>query len=138
MAQNKTTHVLIIEDEPGFRLIYRGVLENAGFKVSEAMDGRTGAEMAKKIKPDIILLDLVLPELNGYEVLTKIRGDKITENIPVIIFSVLGAEKDIQKGFELGANDYRIKGASSPIVIVDKIRGLLNKDDLDLDTIAPQ
>jgi len=137
MAKDKAIHVLIIEDEPGFRLIYRGVLENAGFDVSEARDGKTGADMAVKLKPDIILLDLVLPELNGYEVLKKIRADKNTKNTPVIIFSVLGTEKDIQKGFELGANDYRIKGANSPIMIVDKIRSLLNKDELDMDAVEP-
>ena len=133
MAQNDGAHILIVEDEPGFRLIYRGVLENAGFTVSEAVDGKAGLEMAKKTKPDLILLDLVLPELTGYEVLQKIRSDKTINKIPVIIFSVLGAEEDIKKGIELGANDYRIKGDSSPMTILEKVRQLLNLNDLSID-----
>ena len=130
MTLNESANILIVEDEPGFRLIYRGVLENAGYQVSEAADGKEGLQMAKKLKPDLILLDLVLPKLSGYDVLKKIRATKSIKNTPVIIFSVLGEEEDIKKGFELGANDYRIKGDSSPMGIIDKVRDLLSKNKM--------
>jgi DNA-binding response OmpR family regulator len=127
MNETEKKKILIIEDQAGFRLIYRGVLESDGYEVLEAANGQKGWELAKTEIPDMILLDLILPDLSGYEVLTKIRETEGTKNIPVIIFSVLGSGKDIRKGLDLGANDYRIKGDSSPTVILDKIRSLLSK-----------
>lgn len=118
--------ILIVEDQAGFRLIYRGVLEHEGFEIIEAPDGEKGWELAKTEHPDIILLDLILPKMSGYEVLEKIRSDEKTKNIPVIIFSVLGADKDIEKAVQLGANDFRIKGENSPMIMAKKIKQLLD------------
>jgi CheY-like chemotaxis protein len=117
--------VLIVEDETVFRLIYRGVLENEGFKVIEAEDGKKGWDLARSKKPDIILLDLILPGLTGYEVLEKIRNHDETRHIPIIVFSVLGESKDIDKAIEMGANYYRTKGIDSPTNIVTVIEELL-------------
>jgi CheY-like chemotaxis protein len=117
--------VLIVEDEQVFRLIYRGVLENAGFEVLEARDGSMGWAMIKEKKPDLVLLDLILPELSGYDVLRKVREDEETRNIPIIIFSVMGADKDVQKALDLGANFYKIKGANSPSDILEQIDQLI-------------
>jgi len=117
--------VLIVEDETVFRLIYRGVLENEGFKVIEAEDGKKGWDLARSKKPDIILLDLILPGLTGYEVLEKIRNTDETRHIPIIVFSVLGESKDIDKAIEMGANYYRTKGIDSPTNIVMVIEELL-------------
>jgi len=121
--------ILIIEDEAGFRRIYGDVLTRARYAVLEAEDGRSGWKTAKAKKPDLILLDLVLPELYGFEVLEKIRTDETTREIPVIIFTVLGERRDVQKGFELGANDYVIKGFCSPREIVNKVNALLVRHD---------
>ncbi len=118
--------ILIIEDETVFRLIYRGVMENEGFDVIEADDGKKGWELAKSKKPNLILLDLVLPGLTGYEVLEKIRADQDTKTIPVVVFSVLGESKDIDKAIDLGANYYRTKGIDSPTNIVSIIQELLS------------
>ena len=118
--------ILIIEDETVFRLIYRGVMENEGFNVIEADDGKKGWELAKSRKPDLILLDLVLPGLTGYEVLEKIRADAETKTIPIVVFSVLGESKDIEKAIDLGANYYRTKGIDSPTNIVSIIHELLS------------
>lgn len=128
MNELKKKKILIIEDQAGFRLIYRGVLESDGYEVLEAASGQRGWELAKEETPDMILLDLILPDLSGYEVLKKIRDNENTKDIPIIIFSVLGSGKDIRKGLELGANDYRIKGDSSPTIILEKIRTLLSND----------
>jgi DNA-binding response OmpR family regulator len=119
--------ILIVEDQPGFRRIYKDVLTTAGYEVLEAEDGGTGWAMAKVRKPSLILLDLGLPVMDGFEVLKKIRGDAETRSMPVIIFSVLGEQKDIERGMELGANDYTVKGFYTPRQILTKIKDLLAK-----------
>lgn len=122
--------ILIIEDEPGFRRTYSDLFVHLGHKVLEAENGRLGWEVARQEKPSLILLDLVMPEMDGYEVLQKIRGEELTKEIPVIIFSVLGEQNDIQKALELGANDYIIKGFYSPGEVVKKIGQFLAQADI--------
>jgi len=130
MAGTQKGTVLICEDKPQFRRIYHDLLANEGFAVLEAEDGEMGWQMAKANKPDLMLLDLVLPKLHGFEVLERIRDDADTKQIPVIIFSVLGDQKDIQKGFELGADDYALKGSHTPREVMTKIRALLARADI--------
>jgi CheY-like chemotaxis protein len=119
--------ILIIEDEPVFRLIYRGVLKNSGYTVLEAPDGAAGWEMVRTQKPDLVLLDLILPKMSGHEVLHCIRSEESTRDIPVIIFSVMGQEKDIEKTMAMGANDHRLKGMESPVKILNLIKEMLKK-----------
>lgn len=114
MDNNRQNTILIIEDEPVFRLIYRGVLQNSGYKVLEAGDGLAGWNMVKEQKPDLVLLDLILPKMSGHEVLHNIRSDASTKDIPVVIFSVMGQEKDVERSFALGANEHRLKGMEAP------------------------
>jgi len=127
MAEPSGLKVIIVEDEPVFRLIYKGVLENAGYKVLEAEDGVKGLEMIKNEKPDVVLLDLILPRMGGYEVLKKLREDKQLSSIPVIILSVLGGEENVEKAMELGVVHYRVKGDSSPTNILNTIQTLLEE-----------
>lgn len=129
MSQNKGT-ILLIEDEESFRTIYGDVIRNDGYEILEAEDGERGLELVKEKKPDLVLLDLVIPKLHGLEVLKKIRADEATKDIPVLILSVLGAQEDIKKGLELGANDYTVKGFYSPREILSKIHSLLTKTDI--------
>ena len=128
--QNKGT-ILLIEDEASFRKIYKAVIENDGYEVLEAEDGERGWAMVQEKKPDLVLLDLVLPKLHGLEVLKKIRSNKATQDIPVLILSVMGEQKDIQKGLAAGANDYTVKGFYSPNEILSKIHALLTKSDIE-------
>lgn len=123
--------ILLIEDEASFRKIYKAVIENDGYKILEAEDGEIGWNMVQEKKPDLVLLDLVLPKLHGLEVLKKIRSNKETQNIPVLILSVMGDQKDIKKGLEAGANDYTVKGFYSPNEILSKIHVLLTKSDIE-------
>lgn len=125
-GKNQAT-ILLVEDEPVFRLIYRGVLQNAGYTVIEAPDGQTGWEMIRERKPDLVLLDLILPRMSGHEVLHNIRSDASTRDIPVVIFSVMGQEKDVERSFALGANEHRMKGMESPVKILGLIQEMLNK-----------
>jgi DNA-binding response OmpR family regulator len=121
--------ILIVEDQPGFRRIYHDVLANDGYDVLEAEDGEAGWETVKAQKPNLILLDLGLPKMDGFEVLTRIRDNVETKHIPVIIFSVLGEQKDVKKGLELGANDYTVKGFYTPRQILSKIKSLMTQVD---------
>lgn len=125
METTRQTTILLIEDEPVFRLIYRGVLANAGYRVIEAADGQTGWAMVRQEKPDLVLLDLILPKMSGHELLQTLRADEMTRHIPVIIFSVMGQEKDIMKSIELGANEHRLKGLDSPQKILNLIQTIL-------------
>jgi DNA-binding response OmpR family regulator len=121
--------ILIVEDQQGFRRIYRDVLENDGYQVLEAEDGEAGWLAAKEKKPNLILLDLGLPKIDGFEVLKRIRANEETKSIPVIIFSVLGEQKDVNRGLELGANDYTVKGFYTPRQILSKIKALISQVD---------
>lgn len=119
--------ILIVEDEPGFRRTYSDLFQHFGHTVLEAADGEEGLRVAKKSKPDLVLLDLVMPKLDGYGVLEQLRSNGKTANLPVIIFSVLGEQTDIQKALDMGANDYIIKGSYSPSEVMGKIGNFLAK-----------
>ncbi|MFQ5795067.1 MAG: response regulator [Candidatus Bipolaricaulia bacterium] len=129
MTTIHTGTILIVEDQVEFRRIYHDVLESGGYNILEAEDGASGWELVKTEKPDLILLDLILPKLHGFELLKKIRADETTKEIPVIILSVLGEKENIQKGLELGANDYMVKGYHTPREILSKIPAFLGEND---------
>jgi DNA-binding response OmpR family regulator len=114
--------VLLAEDDKFISRAYSDGLTRAGFEVLLAVDGKVALEMAKKDKPNIILLDLIMPEVNGFEVLTELKKDDILKDVPVIILSNLGQETDIQKGRELGAIDYLIKANYSMTEVIAKIK----------------
>jgi len=118
--------VLLIEDEFGFRRIYTSVFKYAGYDVLDAEDGEKGFQMVLKHRPSIVLLDLLLPKLNGLEVLKKIRATDEIKKTPVIIFSVMGEEREVGMGLSMGANDYLIKGNSNPKEILDKVQEILS------------
>lgn len=117
--------ILIVEDQKGFRTIYEDVLVHAGYEVTAAEDGEKGWRLSKEKKPDLVLLDLGLPVIDGFEVLRRMRADSETQNIPVIIFSVMGEQNSVKKAMEMGANDYTIKGFYTPMQILSKIKGQL-------------
>jgi len=117
--------ILLVEDSTSYRKMYLGVLQASGFTVLEADDGEKAWAMVQSQKPALVLLDLLLPKMNGLEVLQKIRATEATRAIPVVIFSLLGEKVDIQKGLDLGANDYTVKGFYSPREVVRKIEAVL-------------
>ncbi len=124
-APVKKGTILIMEDQRGFRRIYRDVLEKDGYEVLEGADGEEGWEIIINQKPDLVLLDLGLPLIDGFQVLGKIRRSDQTKHIPVIIFSVLGEPRDVKKAMDMGANDYTVKGFYTPRQVLSKIRNLL-------------
>ncbi len=117
--------ILIIEDDKFLRELIIRKLVNEGYQTIEAVDGEEGVRTAKAEKPDLILLDLILPGIDGFEALARIRKDQETANLPVIILSNLGQKEDIERGLKLGATDYLIKAHFSPGEIIEKIASIL-------------
>jgi CheY-like chemotaxis protein len=122
--------ILLVEDEAGFRRTYSDLFQHYGHDVLEAADGEQGIEMATSKKPDLILLDLVMPKMDGFEVIKALRGKEATKDLPIIIFSVLGEQNHIQKALDLGANDYIIKGAYSPAEVLGKVGQFLARSSV--------
>ena len=100
-------------------------LEKEGFEVFLAQDGNEGIEQAKKNIPDLILLDIILPGIDGFDVLKTLKNESSTKAIPIVLLSNLGQKEDIDKGSALGATDYLIKAHFSPQEIVDKVKEIL-------------
>lgn len=119
---SKKQKVLIIEEDYFLRKIYRNKLTLAGFEFIEATNGVEGLNKVIFEKPDIILLDLILPRKNGFDVLIEMKKNQELKNIPVIILSVLGQESDIKRAFSLGAQEYLVKSEICLSEVVDKIK----------------
>jgi DNA-binding response OmpR family regulator len=123
MAEN----ILIIEDDKFLRELISRKLINEGFKIEEAVDGEEGLKKLQETKPDLILLDLILPGLDGFEVLERMKDNPSTSSIPVLILSNLGQRDEIERGLKLGAIDFLVKAHFTPEEIVGKIKGVLGK-----------
>ena len=114
--------VLIVEDEIDIVSIYQVALDGAEFDILFAKNGKTGLETATKEKPDLIILDLLMPEMNGFTFLEKLRADENLKDTPVIVASNLGQSEDMDKAKQFGIKDYLTKDRFSPKDILDKIR----------------
>ena len=126
VKKNETSvHVLLVEDDSFLANIYKTKFELEGFKVSVSNDGAVGLADAKKKKPDVILLDILLPKMDGFSVLGQLKKDAATKDIPVILLTNLGQKDDVEKGIELGAVDYLIKAHFKPSETVAKVRKVL-------------
>jgi DNA-binding response OmpR family regulator len=119
--------ILIVEDDKFLRELVVTNLIKRNYIVIEALDGEEGVKKIKEEKPDLVLLDLVLPGMGGFEVLSQIKSDPEVSSIPVIIFSNLGQKEDIEKGLALGATDYLVKAHFVLSEVVEKIRRLLGE-----------
>jgi len=122
----KKIKILIAEDDKSIRELYAFKLEKSGFEVFTAEDGGKGWDLAKKEQPDIILLDIMMPVMNGFEVLKKLRKDKETENIPVVVLSNFGEIDQMTEGFVAGATDYLIKAEHTPTDVLDIVNDTLS------------
>ncbi len=121
------TKILIIEDDKFLRDLISQKLKKEGFNALEAIDGEEGLKIARERTPDIILLDLILPGLDGFEILRVLKSDKNTSQIPVIVLSNLGQKEDMDKALSGGAEDFMVKAHFTPGEIVTKIKSVLKK-----------
>ena len=101
--------ILLVDDEPEIQVIIRSRLTAAGYDVIIAQDGQEGLDMARSEAPDAVLLDLMIPKLDGFKVCRMLKFDKAFENIPVIIFSARGSDADKKMAEQVGANAYMVK-----------------------------
>jgi DNA-binding response OmpR family regulator len=121
------TTILFIEDESALQKTFGDVLKKHGYEMVSALDGETGLKLAKEKKPDLILLDLILPKLHGFEILKKLKEGRETKDIPVIVLTNLEALGEVDKAIELGARTYLVKAQYSPEEIVEKIKKTLGE-----------
>jgi DNA-binding response OmpR family regulator len=116
--------VLLIEDEPHILLSLEFLLERAGYETASAADGDEGLALAKRLRPNVVVLDIMLPKRNGYEVCRALKADPGLRSIPVIMLSAKGQEVEILKGLELGAAAYVTKPFGNA-EILESIRAAL-------------
>lgn len=114
--------ILVVEDEDLIRNLLEKKLQMEGYEISVAANGIEGLEKIKDIKPDLILLDIVMPQKGGFEVLTEMQKDEDLKNIPVIIISNSGQPVEIDKAKELGVRDWLIKTEFDPQEVLEKVK----------------
>lgn len=117
--------ILFIEDESALQKTFGDILKDEGYKMISALDGEVGLRLAKSEKPDLILLDLILPRVHGFEVLKTLRSDEETKEIPIIVLTNLEGMGDVEKALELGATTYLVKASYSLEEVVEKIKKAL-------------
>lgn len=127
MTMNGSKKILIIEDDFFIRELYLRQLQKEGFEVSGSADGADGLVQANNLKPDLILLDIMLPKLNGLDLLRTLKTKPETQNIPVILLSNLGQDSVVKEGFTLGAEGYLIKSAYTPSQIIEEVKNFMEK-----------
>jgi two-component system, OmpR family, phosphate regulon response regulator PhoB len=119
--------VLLVEDDRFLRKAADATLRQAGFRVVLAVDGEDALRQARAELPDIILLDVIMPKLQGFEVLRELKADPTTKAIPVIILSNLGQESDTARALQAGAAEYLVKASLSLQELVKKVQDTLSK-----------
>lgn len=118
--------ILIVEDEETLQRALVEFLTAENFTVVSAVDGESGLALAKSEMPDLVLLDIILPKLDGYEVLEGLKKDAATRNIPVILLTNLESTEDIQRAFDKGATTYLVKSDYRLEDVVKKIKETLH------------
>lgn len=121
----KVPSILLVDDDEFLLNIYKTKFEMEKFKVYKAEDGESGLLLAQRKKPDILLLDVLMPKMDGFTVLEKLKQNEKTKNIPVILHTNLGQKEDVDRGLAGGAVDYVIKAHFKPSEIVDKVKKIL-------------
>jgi len=119
--------ILIIEDDYFIRELYERQLNKRGYTVVSAADGAEGLVKAAEVNPNLILLDIMLPKLNGLDLLGTLKAKPETQNIPVVLLTNLGQESVIKEGFKLGAKGYLIKSAYTPEQIINEVESFLSE-----------
>jgi len=123
----KDPHILIVEDDKFLRGLLVRKLELENFKIAIASNGKEMFEKVREEKPRLILLDLILPDIDGFQILEILKKDEKTKDIPVLILSNLGQKDDIEKCLGMGAIDYLIKAHFTPKDIIQKVKALIGE-----------
>jgi len=119
--------ILFIEDESALQKTFGDLFRQEGYEMVSALDGEIGLGLAKVKKPDLILLDLILPKTSGFEVLRKLKEDDATKDIPVIVLTNLESIEDIEKALSLGTTTYLVKANYSLEEVLEKVKKALGE-----------
>lgn len=119
--------VLVVDDEPNIVLSLEFLMEQAGFEVITAEDGEQALEQVNNTSPDLLLLDISLPGMSGFDVLERLRGQETTAQLPIIMLTAHGRDVEREKGMALGADDYITKPFSTQS-LVEKVKALLTEE----------
>lgn len=117
--------ILIVEDDQAILEMYQIKLESEGYKVSTASNGQLGLEAAQKIKPDVILLDLMMPEMTGDEMLKKLRSTDWGKKMSVVILTNMGEAEMTESVFEMGIEGFLVKAQYTPTQVIEKLKEIL-------------
>lgn len=119
--KNKSKKLMVVDDDRFITKVYSIKLSHEGYDVILAYNGEEALEKARKEKPGLVLLDLIMPRMDGFEALEKMKKDPKMKNIPVVVLSNLGQDTDIDRAMDLGAEDYLVKSNVSLKYILEKI-----------------
>lgn len=119
--------ILIVEDDPSFSRAINHIIQKEGYDVITASNGITGLRMAKEDKPDLLILDVMLPGLDGFEICNRLRHEPQTAKLPIIMLSAKGQAADKTTGLKVGANEYLTKPVDR-VVLLEKLTSLLAKE----------
>lgn len=119
--------VLVVDDEPNIVLSIEFLMEQAGFEVVTADDGEKALAKVNDSRPDVLLLDISLPGISGFDVLERLRGEEATKHLPIIMLTAHGRDVEREKGLALGADDYITKPFSTQ-ALVEKVQALLSEE----------
>lgn len=118
--------ILLVEDEDSIRDLYKRQLDLEGYETDAKSNGKEGLEAANTNTYDLILLDIMLPDINGLEILKQVKQNPTTKNTPVIMLTNLGQDVTIKQGFELGAEGYLVKASYTPDQIIQEIKNVIS------------
>lgn len=122
METAKKPTILLVEDEEMLSSMYKTKFEKEGYTIAVAADGEAALETAKNGTFDIVLLDIILPKLDGFAVLKSLRAMDAYKQVPIIMLTNLGQEEDVEKGKKLGATDYMVKANFTPSQVLEKVQ----------------
>jgi CheY-like chemotaxis protein len=121
------TKILIVDDEPSIRFLITATLEDEGYELFEAADGQEAYNLVKSNKPDLIILDVMMPGLTGYELCAKLKQDPVTQNIVIIMLTAKGQEQDRLQSRQAGADRY-LRKPFSPLELINVVASFLQQD----------
>jgi DNA-binding response OmpR family regulator len=122
---DKKQNIVLVEDDPFLIDMYMAKFTEAGYEIDVASQGNKAMDMIKEKRPAIVLTDVVMPGLDGFELLKLIKSDAATKDIPVVMLTNLGQQEDIDKAKGLGASDYLVKAHFTPSEVVAKVKAIL-------------
>ena len=122
---DKKRKILLVEDDSMIVEMYKLRFEEEGFEVTVTEKGSEAIELASSLKPDIMLLDIILPEVDGFNILQSLKSEEKTKSLPILMLTNLAQESDKEKAISMGANDYLVKSQHTPSDVLQKVKEII-------------